>query len=201
MFSVRLLVVAVMLLCFVKELGKRGDVDLPRWRRFPFAAGKSRLDLLEQVTVPVRILERCKRKVGTTLWIAATDARVFSGVVKWATSVLKHLADVCAATNQVLSSRLDVVHREGQALHRARLGRRHSVAKNYRGLRIGRCELNDSELLALYEIGVEPPAEFLVERFRTIDIRNANHHDFELHIHRFSFVVAITPPLRMKLFV
>src|SRR4029077_9896147 len=59
-FAMRLLVVAVMLLRFVKEFGKRGDVDLTRWRRLPFAAGKTRFDFLEQVTVPVRIFERCK---------------------------------------------------------------------------------------------------------------------------------------------
>ena len=55
--AVRLLELSVMLLCFVKEFGKRGDVDLSRWRRFPFAAGKACLDFLKQVTVPVRILE------------------------------------------------------------------------------------------------------------------------------------------------
>src|SRR4029077_4161454 len=60
MFAVRLLVVAVMLLRFVKEFGNRGDVDLTRWRRLPFAAGKTRFDFLEQVTVSVRIFERCK---------------------------------------------------------------------------------------------------------------------------------------------
>src|SRR6476646_6748786 len=50
-FGVGFLIVAVTLLCFVKEFGKRGNVDLSRWRRLPFAAGKTRFDLLEQVTV------------------------------------------------------------------------------------------------------------------------------------------------------
>ena len=38
-FAVRLLELSVMLLCFVKEFGKFSDVDLSRWRRFPFAPG------------------------------------------------------------------------------------------------------------------------------------------------------------------
>jgi hypothetical protein len=41
----------------MKEFDKRGDVDLSRWRRFPFATGQACLDFLEQVTVPVPILE------------------------------------------------------------------------------------------------------------------------------------------------
>jgi hypothetical protein len=50
--------------------------------RLPFAAGKPRLDLLEQPAVPVRILERGKREVGTTLRVAPADAWALHGVVE-----------------------------------------------------------------------------------------------------------------------
>src|SRR5262245_15207317 len=69
MFSMSLLVLAMMLLRLVKELGKVCDVNCLCLRRLPFATGKTLRDLLEQPAVPVRILKRCKREVGPTFWI------------------------------------------------------------------------------------------------------------------------------------
>src|SRR5207247_9693644 len=102
--------------------------------------------------------------IGNILWIATADARIFPSVVEWSAGVLKHLAYLRAASNQVVPSRLDVVHREGEALHRARLGRRHSFPENDRGLRVVRCELNDAKVVVLYEIDVEPPAAVFIKR-------------------------------------
>src|SRR5947207_8841659 len=75
MLAVRLFVLAVVLLRVVEELGKRCNVHGLCSRRLPFAAGKSRRDLLEQPAVPVWILKRGKRVVGTTLRIAPADAQ------------------------------------------------------------------------------------------------------------------------------
>ena len=47
MFGVRLLVLAVMLFRLVEDLGKGCNVDGWRSRQLPFAAGKSRRDLLK----------------------------------------------------------------------------------------------------------------------------------------------------------
>src|SRR5262245_30373236 len=63
-FGVRLLVVAVVLLCLAEEFRKGYNVLGSRPRRLPLAAGKTRLDLLKQPPVPVRIIKRCKREVG-----------------------------------------------------------------------------------------------------------------------------------------
>ena len=41
--------------------------------------------------------------------------------------------------------------------------------------------------VARREVDVEPPAEILVERLRAVDVGNAEHHDFELHVDRFGF--------------
>ena len=48
-----------------------------------------------------------------------------------------------------------------------------------------RRQLHAAEVVARYEVTVEPPAEFLVERLRAVDVGNADHHDFELHVDRF----------------
>src|SRR5437868_1473150 len=96
MLAVRLFVLAVVLLRVAEKLCKSCDV----LRSFPFTAGKSRHDPLEEPAVPVWILERCKRVVGTTLRVAPADARVVHGVVERAASVVKDLAYVDAARDR-----------------------------------------------------------------------------------------------------
>lgn len=86
------------------------------------AARKPRLDLLEQPAVPVRILERGKRKVGTTLRVTPNDAWVFHGVVEGATGIVKNLAHVDALGGQVVTGGIDVVHRQDRRDDRTRLG-------------------------------------------------------------------------------
>src|SRR5947208_17121086 len=66
MLGMRPLVLAVMLLRLVEEIGHGCDVHGWCSRQLPFAAGKSRRDLLEQLSVPVWILKRGKRVVGTS---------------------------------------------------------------------------------------------------------------------------------------
>src|SRR5215813_10257956 len=97
MLGVRLLVVVVVLSRFAEELCKGGDVHGSRSLLIPFAARKARRDLLEQPTVPVWILKRGKREVGTTFRVAPSDARVLQGVVEGAAGVVEDLADVDAA--------------------------------------------------------------------------------------------------------
>src|SRR5918996_4136029 len=109
MFSVCPLVLAVMLLGFTEKLRQRTDVE----RSFPFAAGKSRRDLLEQPAVPVWILERGKREVGTTFRVAPRHARVLHGIVEGAAGVVEDLGDVDAAGDQVLAGGVDVYPRRG----------------------------------------------------------------------------------------
>src|SRR6185369_8835740 len=65
MLHVRLLEAVVVLCCLVEEFRKHCDVRA--WRSLPFAAGKLRRDFMEQPGIPVRIRERSKREVRTTL--------------------------------------------------------------------------------------------------------------------------------------
>src|SRR6185295_14039076 len=76
MRGVRLFVVAVVLFRLVEELCEGSNVNGSCSRQLPLAAGKPRLDLLEQPSVPVRILERRKRVVGTTFRIRPAYAWV-----------------------------------------------------------------------------------------------------------------------------
>src|SRR6185369_6935030 len=91
-----------------------------------------------------------------------------------------------AAGDKVVAGGFDVVHGENQTVRRAGLNRRDSLAEDDRGLRIMRRHLYDAEVIAYHEVGVEPPAEILVERLRAVDVRNAEQHDFELHVNGFS---------------
>ena len=123
--------------------------------------------------------------IGTTLRVAATDAWVLHGVVEGAAGVVEDLAYVDAAGDQLGAGGVDVVYGEGQAVRRAGLRRRDSLAEDNRGWRVVRRQLHDAKVVARCEVGVEPPAEILVERLRAVDVGNAEHHDFELHVDRF----------------
>src|SRR5438552_18861368 len=94
MFRVRFLVVVVVLRRFAEKFCKGRDVHGSRSLLLPFAAGKARRDLLEQPAVPVWILERGKREIGTTFRVAPSDARILDRVVKCATGVVEDLAHV-----------------------------------------------------------------------------------------------------------
>ena len=147
MLGVRLLEVAVVLRRLAEEPCQGCNVHGLWSRQVPLAAGKPRLDLLEQPAVPVRILERGKRVVGTTFRVAPADAWVLHGVVEGAAGVVENLAHVDAAGDQVVAGGVDVVHGQDQAVHRARLGGRDSLAEDDRGLRTGRSELYRPEVL------------------------------------------------------
>ena len=45
-------------------------------------------------------------------------------------------------------------------------------------------ELDDAEVVAVGEVGVEPPAEVAIETLGAIDVRNGDDDDLELHVDR-----------------
>ena len=105
----RLLVAVVVLRRLMEEICKRCDVRDSR--RLPLAAGKPRLDLLDQPTVPVRIFERDKREVRTTFRIAPADALGLDRVVKRSTGIMENLADIDTTSAQFSARGIDVVAR------------------------------------------------------------------------------------------
>src|SRR6516225_5029982 len=188
--GMRLLVVAVVLCRLTEELCKGCDVHGPRWRQLPFTAGKPRLDLLEQPAVPIRILERGKRVVGTTLRVAPADAWVLHGVVEGAAGVVEDLAHVNPAGDQVVAGGVDVVHGEDQAVHRARRGRRDSLAEDDRGLRGRRRELHHPEVfMGVVDVFTKPQCR--IKALGTIDVGDGQHYHFEFHVHNYNSVTLV----------
>src|SRR5437867_11671588 len=133
MFGVRLLVMVVVLRGLVEELCQSRDVHGSCCLLVPFTAGKSCRDLLEQPAVPVWVLKRGKREIGTTFRVAPNDARVLHGVVQGASGAVEDLAGVNAASDKVLADGVNVIHGQHQ-VRRARSGRRDSLAKDDRCL-------------------------------------------------------------------
>src|SRR6266508_1225239 len=103
MFGVRLLVMVVVLRRFAEEPCNGRDVHGSCSLLLPFAARKARRDLLKQPAVPVWILKRSKREVGTTFRVAPTGARLPDGVVERTAGIVEDFADVDAASDQVLA--------------------------------------------------------------------------------------------------
>jgi hypothetical protein len=132
--GVRLLVVAVALRRLAEELGKRRVVRDRRARRLPLAAGEACRDLLQQPAVPVRILERGEREVGTPFGVAPGDAWVLDAVVEGAGGVVEDLAHVDAASDEVVAGGVEVLHGEEQGVRRAGRPRGDSLAEDDRGL-------------------------------------------------------------------
>jgi hypothetical protein len=62
---------------------------------------------------------------------------------------VEDLAHVDAAGDQVVAGGVDVVHGEDQALRRARLGGRDSLAEDDRGFRVVRRHLHAAEVVAV----------------------------------------------------
>jgi hypothetical protein len=102
------------------------------------------LDLLEQPNVAVGIAERGIRGIGTALGIWARSARVgprVKAATEAAADVVEHLAYLDAVREELAAGRVDVVHRQDQAVDRARLGGSDPLAEDDRRLRTGRGEL------------------------------------------------------------
>src|SRR5215207_3754009 len=182
MLGVRLLEAVVALRRLAEEFRERRDVRGSCPRRLPLAAGEPRRDLLEQPAVPVRVLERGEREVGTAFGVAPADARVLQGVVEGAAGVVEDLAHVNAAGDEVGAGGVEVFYGEDEAVGRARLGRRDPLAEDDRGSRVVRRHLHGAVGVARRDVDVEPPAEIFVERLGAVYVGNAEQHDFELHV-------------------
>src|SRR5262245_37952621 len=100
MLGMRFLVFTMVLFCLLQELAESCGVDRSYLRRFPFATGKARRNLLQQPAVPVWILKRGKREIGTTLRVAPRHSRVLHGIIERAGGVVEDFADVDATGDQ-----------------------------------------------------------------------------------------------------
>ncbi len=99
-----------------------------------------------------------------------------------AAGVVECLADLDAATAQLAAGGRDVGDDQVQALGGAGCRRGDVLAEDDGAPGARRRELDDAEVVAGGEVGVEPPPEAAVERLRAVDIRNRDDDDLELHV-------------------
>ena len=149
------------------------------------AAWQPRRDFLEQPAVPVRIAKRGERTVAAMLGVRTVDPDPPKqvGFVRASVHVaaaVEHLADLNAATKQIVPSSFDVGDDQIQALSRA--GNRPSdvLAEDDRASGARRRELDHAEVVTVVIVGVEPPPEPPVELLRAVDIGDGDDDYLEL---------------------
>src|SRR5437868_4938167 len=147
MFGMSLFVVLVVLRGFMEKFCNCRNVHASRSVLFPFPTGQPTRDLLQEPAVPVWVLERGKRVIGTALRVSAADAWVLHRIVKGAAGVVEDAANVRALRDQLLARSVNVIDGEDQ-IRGARLGRGYSLAKNDRRFRVVGRELNAAEGVA-----------------------------------------------------
>jgi hypothetical protein len=93
---------------------------------------------------------------------------------------VEHLADLGAVRAQLGAARLDVVDRQQEPVDRAGLCGGDALAEDHRGGRPGRGHLHHAEA-TVSGIGVQAPAQPLVEALGPVDVGDGKDHDLEAH--------------------
>src|SRR3954447_18365836 len=96
-------------------------------------------------------------------------------------SPVPRLADVRSMPDELVPGGVDVVDGEHQVQPGAGGSRRQALAELDRRWRAGRRELHDTGVRVDREVGVETPAESLVEGLCAVDVGNRQHGDLEPH--------------------
>src|SRR5580704_18597360 len=150
-------------------------------RRPPSAARQPCRDLLKQPAVAIRIAEGRERTVSPVL---RRRPGYTTGVVKASAErlLVEDLAHLDATGEEVLTRGFDVGDGEVRALGRPRHGRRDVPAKLDRAAGAGGRELNQTQVLAAVDVGVEPPPEACVELLRALDVRDRQDQHLELEL-------------------
>ena len=148
-------------------------------------AGQPRRDLLQQPAVAVRVAERGEGAVAGVIGRGPADAtaRAVGLELSARRPGVEHLADLDTAGDELVARSLDVGDDQVEALGRAGRGRRDVRAELNRAPRAGRRELDDPEAVIEGEVGVEPPAQRLIEALGAIDVGDGQHHNFKFHVH------------------
>src|SRR5581483_11250604 len=125
------------------------------------SARKTRLDLLQQPAVAIRIPERGECAIAPLIRRPPAGSVARSATPKlraWGRGGehVTHLRPVC---DERAARAVDVRNNQIQRLGRARSGRRDIRAELDRARRPGRCELDHPETVVEGEVGVETPAE------------------------------------------
>src|SRR5271155_3922190 len=147
---------------------------------------KPRRDLLEEPAVAIRIMERGERAIAAMLGIRTADAEPPKqvGLVRASVHalVVEHLADLDAATEELVAGGGDVGDDQVQALGGAGCCPVDVPAEDDRASGARRRELDHAEVAAVVVVGVEPPPEPRVKLLRAVDIRDGDDDDLELGV-------------------
>ena len=163
-----------------RELARRSE----RRRRGVDPPGQPAGDLLDQPAVPVGIVERRERAVALTVGIRAGDASFLAGVTEPSArrSFVEHLTDLDTVRKQHVAGGLEVLDDQVQALGRTGRGRRDVRAELDRAAGARRRELDDPEVVARRDVGVEPPVETAVEGLGAIDVGDRDDDHLESQV-------------------
>src|SRR5215207_8472618 len=132
-------------------------------------------DLLQQPAIAVGVVEDRVRTVAPIVRRGtAYRAAERSGPL----SEMEYLTDLDTALQQVVARSLDVGNNQEHPLGGSRCALA-GLAKVNRALGSRRREL-DCALIAVAEVGVEPPPETFIELFRAVNVRHRDGNHFEL---------------------
>jgi len=95
---------------------------------------------------------------------------------------VEHLADLDAATEQLVAGGHDVRDDQVQALGGAGRRRGDVLAEDDRASGARRRELDHTKVVTGGEVGVEPPTQAAVKTLGAIDVRNRDDDDLELYV-------------------
>src|SRR6266851_1760607 len=165
------------------KTGRPGDRAGDYRVRVRLPARKARRDLLDQPAVAVRVAERDERAVALVIRSRAGYPPPGPGVVEYPAGVVEYLAHLGAAAGELGPGRLDVGDGQLQAVSRTRRGRRDPGAEDDRALGGGRGQLHHPEVLTGGAVGIQPPAQRLVEVLGLVHVGHGHHHDLEFHVH------------------
>jgi hypothetical protein len=96
--------------------------------------------------------------------------------------LVEHLADLDAAGDERVARRLDVGDDQVQVLDRTGRGRGDVRAERDRAAGARRRVLDDAEDVSGGDVGVEPPPDAPVELLRSVDVRDGDDDNLELHV-------------------
>ena len=164
------------------EVGRRRE----RRRCCVDAPGEPRRDLLEQPAVAVGVAERGERAVAAVVRPTPVDAsgaaappnRQAKPVSQWKTSVTSTPLLASSSRTAAMSETIRYVDWSDPGAADVRFGAELDGAPGAR-----RRELDQPEVVAGGDVGVEPPAEARVELLRAVDVRDGDDDHLELHVH------------------
>lgn len=155
----------------------------PRSRRWiAYVSGQSGCQLLEEPTVPIRVVERSVRSVTASLRMQSVNAACTANMVEHSAGVVERLTHLHPAFDELGTCCLQIGHYEVEVLRRARRGRCEALAEDNGASLTGGRELYDAKLITRDKVQVESPTQIRVKTLGAIHVGDRNDNHLELHV-------------------